>query len=330
MAENVTAGVFASKTLLADWTRHAVTVLIGVAMVIGIPANILVVLVHIRIIGKTITDWMIFYIAVCDIMALLIGPMFIFQVQGFSGYIYPLSSVVCKLYYMDSNSVSMAAYMFCACTALERYHKVVLSKEIFTYNQARFIWVPIVLISFGFGSLMFWAVKAADNGVCKYNINRRSLVITEYILITLITVISSLVMALCYIWVGIFLLGKMKQILQSENSDSFMSSYKNTIQTTKMLAIITVVFFLSSNVPYGLGIFIAINSPPKTEPEKGTVYFLTTISFVNNFFNPILYMIMSSTFRQRSIDVLRSCFTGCKASGQTLSRESRYNLTEKT
>lgn len=321
MDQNTTAArgpLFASIDV---WASNAVCILIVLSILIGLPGNILVVLVHINIVRKTVTDWMIFYLAVSDIMSLLSGPMFILQAQGYKGF----PDIVCKLYYVDSSSVSMAAYMFCACTALERYFKVVLSKEMLSYNQARFMWVPVVLVSFGIGSIMFWAVKTKANGYCVYDGNVKYLVLTEYILITTVTVISSIIMAVCYIRVGVFLIGKMKEISKNGNKESFMKNYENTIQTTKMLTIVTVVFFISSNVPYSLGIVISINSP-KTEPAMSIIYFFANIVFINNFFNPILYMIMSETFRNRSKDIVRYC---CCRSKYELS-EARSTTTPDT
>ena len=58
---------------------------------------------------------------------------------------------------------------------------------------------------------------------------------------------------------------------------------------TKMLAIVTFVFLISVNVPYITMVFFMAKAPT-TEPEMIVVLGLSTVVFINTFFNPFLYV----------------------------------------
>ena len=66
-------------------------------------------------------------------------------------------------------------------------------------------------------------------------------------------------------------------------------SKQPTIQMTKMLAIVTFVFLISVNVPYITMVYAMINTPTN-EPEMSVVLGLSTVVFINTFFNPFLYV----------------------------------------
>lgn len=239
-----------------EWTKHSTSVFVSASFLLGIPGNLLVVLVHCRIKEKTVTDWMLFYIAICDIMSLINAPLYVLQFQKVWALGAP--DFLCKFHYFNLNSVSMASYFCCAGTALERYYKVVYSREIFSPKCAKVVWVPIFIISFSIGALTILAVANNANGHCMYDVNVRYLSTIEYALILSVAFMSSIVMSTCYIKIGMFLTRKMKEIGRAV---SMSKSYRNTIQTTKMLGILTTVFLISANVPYISGIFFTAKRP---------------------------------------------------------------------
>lgn len=285
-------------------TLDVASVFISLSTILGVSGNTLVVLVHRRIKEKLVTDYMIYYIAVCDIMLLSNMPMYICQLEGYWAIGFP--DFLCKLHIFNTNSVSMASYMFCACTAIERHFKVVYSKEIFSPTLVKFIWVPIFVSSYGMGSLAFWAVKNNANGHCSFDFDVPHIPTITYLLVEILAFSSSVVIALCYIRVGIYLVTKMKDLARSSNNDAFARTSKNTIQTTKMLSIVTVVFLFSANAPY-FSALIQTFSPASDEPWMSIQLIFSTMFLVNTFFNPFLYMGMSTSFRKRSLAVLRSC-----------------------
>lgn len=286
-------------------TKHALTVYMGLSFLLGVPGNSLVILVHRTIKDKTVTDWMIFYIAICDIMSLLNVPLYTLQFQGIWKRGAP--DIFCKYHYLNLNSVSMASYIFCACTAFERYFKVVRSKELFSLKLAKYVWIPVFLISFGLGAPVVWAVGNNANGNCMFDTERPLPVSTiEYSMMAMVAFSTSIVITICYIRTGVFLYMKRKEITQFGASTSFMRSYRNTIQTTKMLTILTVVFLFSANVPYISGIYFTTNEPSE-EPLMSILMFPSLLFFINNFFNPFLYMAMSESFRRRTRALFQRC-----------------------
>lgn len=288
-----------------EWTKNLVSIYMSLSFLIGIPGNILVVLVHVQIKEKSVTDWLIFYIAVCDIFSLLSAPLFVCLTLGYWASGFP--NWLCKLQFLNWNSTSMASYLLCACTALERHCKVVLTREMVSILKAKYLWIPVALVSFGVGIISIWAVSNNANGNCTIDTKKRNLSTIQYGLMSLITILSSIVMMFCYVRVGIFLMQKVKALTQSVGNDTFMKSYRKTIQITKMLAIVTSVFFISANVPFLLGILATV-LPVKGEPLISIVFCLGNSVFINKFFNPILYLCISVPFRQRARYIIRVLF----------------------
>ena len=290
-----------------DWSKHATAIFLSVSFLLGMPGNILVVTVHCHIKGKTVTDWMIFYIAICDIISLVNAPLYFLQFEGFWSLGFP--NILCKLHYFNVNSIAMASYVCCACTALERYCKVVHSKEVFSITQAKYMWIPIFPICFGLGSLSLFAVNNNGNGNCMYDMEVRFLSTINYIVMLLIAILSSIVMTFCYIGTGVFLLKKVRETIKYGPSTSFKKSHRNTIQTTKILATVTIVFLFSANVPYVIGVLFSSNRPT-SEPMMTIMLVLAVMFFINNFINPFLYMAMSGIFRRRTKKLFQRCCCG--------------------
>lgn len=280
-----------------EWTTHALTIFISLSFMFGLPGNCLVVAVHCKIKDKTVTDWLIFYIAVSDMLSLTNAPLYIVQFEKFWPIGFP--NFLCKYHYLNVNSVAMASYVWCACTAFERYCKVVCSKEAFTMTQTKYMWIPIFLVCFGLGSVSIFAVNNNGNGHCMYDMKVRYLSTIEYAIMLFVAVLSSIVMTFCYIRIGVFLLKKMRETQKYGASTGFSKRQRNTIQTTKILAIVTIVFFFSANLPYIIGVLFSSNRPD-TEPLMSIMIILAVTFFINNVINPFLYMAMSEVFRKRS------------------------------
>lgn len=284
------------------WTRHSAAIFSSLSFLLGVPGNTLVGLVHVRIKYKTVSDWMIFYIALCDIFSLLIVPLYICH---FESIVIP--NFFCKFYYFGVNSVSMSSYFYLGLTAIERYFKVVHSKEAFSTRTARLMWLPVSFVSFGLGSLTIWTVNNNGNGHCMYNLEGRYLATLEYIFVLTTALSTSIIMTFCYTRVGIFLFLKRRALAKSGiSSNSVTKNYRNTIQTTKMLAIVTAVFLFTGNAPYVSGVIFTTHEPSE-EPIMTIMIVVGLSVFINNFFNPYLYMAMSARFRQNALSLFRSC-----------------------
>lgn len=319
MADNAT--VFDPPYVhMYDWTKHSVSIFTGLSFLLGVPGNILVVLVHLRIHVKSVTDWMVFYIAICDIMSLINAPLYIFQYEN--NWTMGFPDFLCKYHFFNLHSVSMASYLFSACMAIERFYKVVASKDIFSMTLTRCIWIPIVGVSFGIGSLTIFVVSNNINGHCMFDISEPYIAYIstiEHVMLTSVAFGTTLIMITCYVRIGVYLIMKMKEINESGTSGNFSKSYRNTIQTTKMLAVVTCVFLFSANTPYITGLAMVIEVPTE-DPALSLACVLTMTFFVNNFFNPFLYMGMSASFRKRT----NALFETCRGSINTEPNETTF------
>jgi len=312
MAENSTV-VDPFYTQVYDWTKHGLSIFVSISFLLGVPGNSLVVMVHTRIKDKSVTDWMIFYVAVCDILSLINVPLYICQFESY--WTLGIPDFFCKYHYFNLNSVSMASYFFCAIMALERYFKVVSSKDMLSLAHVRYIWCPVFVVSFGIGSLVIFAVRNNPNGHCMWDFDGLYLATIEYAIMLFVAFLTTLIMTVSYMRIGIFLLMKMKEI--NRDGSAFSKSQKTTFQTTKMLAIVTTVFLFSANTPYIIGVVITVKQPVQ-EPSMSILLVLALTFFFNNFFNPLLYMLMSASFRKRSKLLLQSwCGSKYSPSEQT-------------
>ena len=301
MAENITV-IDPYFVGMHHITKHVASIFVSISFLLGVPGNILVILGHIRIKGKCTVDWMIFYLAVCDILSLMVLPVFIIQLEGFWSEL-GLPDVLCKLHIFNSNSASMSSYFFCACTALERFYKVVLSKDLFSIKQAQFMWLPGFMMCYGLGLLSYLTMTNNANGHCMVDVNKRTISMVAYGSVMVIALVSSLIMTVCYTCIGIYLLRRTKELTQSGLNENFVRRYQSTIQMTKMLAVVTIIFLLSADIPYITGFSIMIVNPNK-EPVRSLIFFLSISFVVNNFINPFLYYNMNSSFRQRTKAIL--------------------------
>lgn len=293
-------------THVYDWTKYGVSTFLSIAVLLGIPGNTIVILVHTKIRDKNVSDWMIFYIALCDILSLFVLPLLVVLFNGFWAlYFFP--NFLCKLLYFNLQTLSISAYLFCACTALERFYKVVHSKNLFSIKAAKCLWIPIFIVSSVCASPTLWAVNNNANGHCMHDASMRHLAEITYVCVVLVAILASSCMVVCYVCIGIFLLRKMKDKIKSNLNSTFAKSNKNTIKTTKMLAVVTTVFLFSANVP-GIASTIHATNMSNKEPYMTITFVLGTAFVINMFFNPIIYLAMSSTFRQKSLVILQSCF----------------------
>lgn len=287
-------------------TKAAVATLLCVSFVVGMPGNILVCLVHASFAQRSSTDWMIFYIAVCDVMTLLTVPVFITQIFGTLSQVSP--NFLCKLHFFGANLALIASYLFCACTAVERYVKVAGKHRIDALFRkcARHMWIPVLIFSSVVTSTKLVTVTENGKGHCIYGVNERDLVFIEYVTMLSIASASSAAMCVCYIATGVILIRKSKEFTKSSLNTDAVSTHKSLVKITKALVIVTVVFLISANLPQASGLLFSHETPQ--EPILSIAYMLRNCNFFNTFLNPFIYYFMYSKFKQRSKYILRKIF----------------------
>ena len=123
--------------------------------------------------------------------------------------------IVCRLQYLNSSAASVASYLFFACTVVERYYKVVVSKDVFSIRVAKHIWIVIFLTANGVGAIHMWATHRNLNGHCMFNYALRYLAVIEYAIVFLFAFICSVVMIMCYVRIGVFGLRKIQELVHT-------------------------------------------------------------------------------------------------------------------
>lgn len=287
-------------------TKAAVATLLCISFIVGMPGNILVCLVHASLSQRSATDWMIFYIAVCDVMTLLTIPVFITQIFGALSQVSP--NFLCKLHFFGANLALIASYLFCACTAVERYVKVAGKHRIdgLFRKCSRYMWIPVLVFSSVVTSTKLVTVTENGKGHCIYGVDKRDLVFIEYVIMLSIASVSSAVMCICYIATGVILIRKSMEFTKSSLNTDALKTHKSLVKITKALVIVTIVFLITANLPQASGLLFSHETPQ--EPILSIAYILRNCNFFNTFLNPFIYYFMYSKFKQRSKYILQKIF----------------------
>ena len=83
----------------------------------------------------------------------------------------------------------------------------------------------------------------------------------------------------------------------------------NTLKTTKVLALVTFIFFFSSSLPC-IASFSILKHVPTSDTSLVILFFVFRCYFINNCVNPMFYMTLDSRFRQMAKEGLTQLF--CK------------------
>lgn len=302
-SQNTTIVLDPLYLVIGDGTKYAVTVFLSMSFAIGVPGNILVVLVHASTTPKSVTDWMIFYLAVCDLIYLLTAPLFITQFLDTWPQFAP--DFLCKLLYFGGSLATVASYVFCACIAVERYIKVAGKQNIVMCleKSVRYFWIPVVIFSTTVTSTKLATVSNNEKGHCSYEVDDTDLVVTEYVIMLSLASVTSLVMCVCYIATGVLLIKKKNEYLKSSLNTEAMATHKSLVKVTKTLAVVTAVFFITANLSQSSGLFISHGITQ--EPLLSISFFLRLLYFVNAFLNPFIYFFMYGKFKRRSKYIAR-------------------------
>ncbi|KAH3870839.1 hypothetical protein DPMN_034030 [Dreissena polymorpha] len=107
---------------------HGLHAFIALVMHFGLPGNILVVLVHRRITTPTATDWVVFYLAVCDICSLVVcGPSFVLIIRKVWNSFMP--SFFCSFHYMIVHTCFIASTTLITLAAVIRRSVMITNRE---------------------------------------------------------------------------------------------------------------------------------------------------------------------------------------------------------
>lgn len=188
--ENVTLSTAMSTTVL-----HIYHIFLYVMISLGVPGNLLVLIVFIKHHPSTTTDWFILFITTCDFITSLINvPVYATFMNGLWRYFG--NDIICKLHMFISQSLVLSSAFLIGGLALDRYIKVCRPVTLFSKSRARNVCL-LISISTTLLSIPCFIMYENRQGLCQPVVMGTGLFI-YYMLVFLIFLISTGVVVFSY------------------------------------------------------------------------------------------------------------------------------------
>ncbi|XP_052761026.1 QRFP-like peptide receptor [Mya arenaria] len=294
---------YVAELMLIDrvpvWCRHFLTTFLAVAFLLGIPGNCLIVKVHYNLKKRSVTDWMVFYLAVSDLCSLSIcAPSFIMTNVGVWNMIMP--SWMCKIHFTTANMAFLSSNILIAFTALARVRKTLGKEDLISSKQACYFGIGIIIGSLCFSSIAFILTGNNVNGHCYFIPEMKKLQMYVYIIYVVIALICSVITFVSYGKIVVSL-RNWRRIGPGEGNvnNAFNRNYLRSVRSSKIMGVVSFVFVISAVIPgTSLSILMGMNLQINLYLTNILIFFFSRIYFINNFANPLLYICMSSSFRR--------------------------------
>lgn len=292
------------SSLVPEWSRIVVSCLIGIAFILGIPGNLLVICLHVKLTTRALTDWMLFYLAVCDVTSLLIcAPCFIlFHHDLWHKFAAP--SWVCKLNYTVMTATFLTSGVTILFLAVYRYKATSYGTLLRSVNQPKghYLGIGIAACCSFFAAQHFFLVHNNSKGMCVYNDAYKTWRIITYSTGSALCIVMCSVTCMYYIRLFLFF-RRWRKVRPITGNDALASdqSRLKSLQTTTVVISVSLVFFLLSMLPVIASVVITALKLRTT-----MVFFFSRLFFVNNCANPVLYFCLSASFRRAVANCMRN------------------------
>ncbi|KAH3882674.1 hypothetical protein DPMN_006618 [Dreissena polymorpha] len=231
------------RTLTPDGFVHGLVAFIALAMIIGLPGNVLVVLVHRRIKSPTATDWVVFYLAACDICSLVVcGPSYILTMTKLWNLFMP--SFLCSFHFTILHSFFLASTSLITVVAVVRRSVINNNREPISARTSKFVGSIVIFVSIGLGSPSCILTKNTPSGFCYYAHEKAQLQTVVYGVYLLIILISNTITCVSYVSI----IPKLRNAARVAPTDSdiinsaFVRTRRAATKATICLALVSVVF----------------------------------------------------------------------------------------
>ncbi|KAH3882302.1 hypothetical protein DPMN_006237 [Dreissena polymorpha] len=283
--------------LTPDAFLHGLTAYIALAMLLGLPGNILVVIVNGRIKTPTATDWMIIYLAVSDICSLVVcGPSFILMITKRWNYFMP--SKICSFHFMIMHACFMASTILITVIAVIRRSVMINNREPMSARISQLIGAFVIFLSIVLGSPSLILNKNTPSGFCYFDKQKAQLQTIVYGVYMLIILISNAITCRCYLNI-IPKIRNATRVAPTENiNNAFVRMRRAAIKATMCLALVSVVFVFSTVAPLTVVTILNASNHNVGVVMNTFIFVLSRLNFTNNFANPLIYLLMNSRFRQ--------------------------------
>ncbi|KAH3875557.1 hypothetical protein DPMN_038825 [Dreissena polymorpha] len=279
---------------------HGLLAFIALAMLLGLPGNFLVVLVHWRIKTPTATDWVVFYIAVCDICSLIVcGPSFILSMTKLWNLFMP--SIMCSFHFMIVHTCFIASTFLIAVSAVICRSVMINNREPMSARTSKLFGAFVIFCSIGLGSPAIVLHKNTPSGFCYNDKQKAQLQTIVFAVYLLITLISNAITSVCYLNIipKICNATRVAPTDLDNVNDVFVRTRRAAIKVSICLALVSVVFLFSTVVPLVVATLLSASNHNVGVAVNTLIFVLSRLYFMNNFTNPLIYLFINRRFRHR-------------------------------
>lgn len=300
--------------LVPGWCRTVLSIYMCIVFSTGLPGNIIVLLVQAKIQRKTTTDWLVAFLAVCDIISLIVCiPVYMIITQLWWSTIG--STAGCRFHNFIIHLTFIASTLLITCIGLDRFWKTKSHIQMFSPIKSYYTAIGIFGFSVILGVMAAFSTKNNSLGHCIYEPSERKLQLILYLMVTVTITASTTTICVSYIRIVQILKSKMKiqpgfKMTSAINTSDIRAPipanhYEAAVRTTKLMFLVTVVFLVSTIIPT-----IAVVSLTATEFRNSpngriVIFFLTRLYLINNCANPFFYIGLNNAFRKRTRALLK-------------------------
>jgi hypothetical protein len=218
--------------------RHLLTAFLIISFLLCVHGNALVLEVHRRLRTRSSTDWMVFYLAICDLCSLgVCVPSFVLTNLG--AWIHIMGSAFCSFHYMILTACAQSSSFLIATTAVIRYHKSTIDTERLTPKMAKILGFCVILFFFVSSSTAFVTHKNDPHGYCYYDPSTATLQTILYLFYLINALSCSVIVFTMYTKIAL----RIRMLREINPIASLSQQAKNSALTTKIMAAVAVVFF---------------------------------------------------------------------------------------
>ena len=180
------------------------------AISIGVPGNSLVLFVLSNLKRKTSTDWFVIFIALCDVISLLLHGVLSLSTNADLWKIVH-TQFLCKFDSYVAHFVFLQSSLLITCVGVDRYVKTCKPHSVFfTPKSALICCFTITIVSALFNISHLFTTKLNRYGDCVLDSSKATIRITLYIVLFIIFTICSVAIAVMYSKIAIRIRSRMK------------------------------------------------------------------------------------------------------------------------
>jgi hypothetical protein len=287
-----------------------VTIFILTAFLIGLPGNVLVILVQIRNAKKNVTDWFVTFLAVSDtvVLSVCVPAIAIMYTGAWKKY----GSVGwCRLLLFTNYVTLMFSTILVVNTGIDRYIKT-MNKHFYTPRKALYSSLGILLASAIVGAPNLAIGTHNSTGQCVFNPAFQKIQLGLNIILLVVEFVSFLATTFIYTRIVLTIKRSMKVVHHAPQSAPSLhgnsSVFRNRIRalrTTKIMGVVAFTVMVSAWLP-GIGaVFLgSTNNVATAQARNIAIFILLHLHFFNTFANPLFYLYMHNAFRAKAKSVL--------------------------